>query len=78
MNSRVKHRVPGDPDKKGGGRVFNEVPVKIELALDIVVCGGGKPGRQSPQKQRQLVARREIRGVDRSDIHGQTSQPGRR
>jgi len=32
--------------------MLDEVLVEIELALDIIIGWGGKPGRQSPQKHR--------------------------
>jgi len=57
--------------------MFDEVSVKIELALDIVVSGRGKPCGESSQEDGQLVARREIGRVDGFDIHHTSSHLGR-
>ena len=50
--------------------MFNQVPVEIKLAFDIVVSGRGKPCGKSAKKDGQGVSSGEIRCVDSVDVHG--------
>ncbi|SLM44239.1 hypothetical protein NSND_61672 [Nitrospira sp. ND1] len=69
MNPGLQHRVTRHAYEECGGRVLNEVPIQIELPLDIVISRRGKTCRQATKKDWERIARREIRGVDGIHIH---------
>ena len=58
MNPRAGHRVACHPHKERGRRVFDEVPVGVERALDIVVGRRRKACEKSPKKHGQLIGGR--------------------
>ena len=44
MDAGVNHRIAGDADEEGGGRMLDQMAIEIEPAFDVVLCGRRETG----------------------------------
>ena len=53
----IGHRVPGDPYKKGGRRIFDKVFIEVKFAVKVIIRRRGKTSRNPGKKEGPVQGR---------------------
>ncbi len=62
-NAGIDHGFAGCPDKKGGGRMLNQVFVQVKLAFNIIFRRGREPSCHRHHKQRACLFCRKVGAI---------------
>jgi hypothetical protein len=61
VNGGALHRIAGNADEEGGGRVADQVLVEVDPAFQVVVGRRGEAGGDADGQQRQLEPGGKVR-----------------